>query len=220
MSRRNAVGGVAFVLAAVALAVVVLLVARGGSSGEPVSASAEMSSTASTVSGSPAPSGPTMEEQRIAWAGDVCVARDRFRGTVTSLGSDLDVQIGPGMLDDLDRQVRLQLLSVGSAANDLAGVVMAAPVEVTEVNDWVATITEPQQRLQAAIDDTRGHLDAMTGASSLLEGVGEAGSVITSGATAVSAGQELLDALQGVYAAAESRFAPAFAAAPECAPAP
>lgn len=218
MSRRNAVGGVIFVLAAVVLVGVVLMVSRGGSDDDGISASEETSSTQSTASGTPAPSGPTLEEQRIVWAGDVCVARDRLRGTVTSLGSDLDVQVGPGMLDDLDRQVRLQLLSVGSAANDLGSVLMTAPVEATEVNDWVVTLQEPQERLQSAIDDTRGHLDAMTGASSVLEGVGEAGSVITSGAAAVGAGQDLLDAVQQVYADAETRFGPAFAAAPECRP--
>lgn len=218
MSRRTAVGGVVFAVGAVAVAVIILMVSRGGSDDEIMTAAEQATSTQTAPSGSPTPSGPTLEEQRIAWAGDVCVARDRLRGTVTSLGSDLDVQVGPGMLDDLDRQVRLQLLSVGAAANDLGAALMTAPIEVTEVNDWVVTLQEPQERLQSAIDDTRGHLDAMTGASNVLEGVGEAGSVITSGAAAVGAGQDLLDAVQQVYAEAETRFGPAFAAAPECRP--
>jgi hypothetical protein len=216
MSRRYGTGGVIFVIVALIVVAFVLVLSRGDANEGTASASAGSSAEASEPTPSPTPSGPTLEDQRIAWAGDVCVARDRLRGTVTSLGSDLDVQVGPGMLDDLDRQVRLQLLSVGAAASDLAGIVTEAPVEVTEVNDWAETITEPQQRLQASIDATRGHLDAMAGASGVLEGVGEAGSVITSGAAAVAAGQELLDALQQVYADAESRFAPAFAAAPEC----
>lgn len=217
MMRRFGMGGVTFVAIALIVVALVLVLSRGDADDGAPSASAGSSADASVLTPSSTPSGPTLEEQRIAWAGDVCVARDRLRGTVTSLGSDLDVQVGPGMLDDLDRQVRLQLLSVGSAASDLAGVVTQAPVEATEVNDWAVTITEPQQRLQASIDETRGHLDAMAGASGVLEGVGEAGSVITSGAAAVTAGQELLDAIQQVYADAESRFAPAFAAAPECA---
>lgn len=218
MSRRGAVGGVVFVLAAIALVAAVLVLTRTGSDGE-----AELTADGATTSALPAqtpsvPPGPTLGEQRVAWAGDVCTARDRLRSRVTSLGSDLDVSIGPGMLEDLDRQVRLQLLAVGSAANDLVEVVTVAPVEPVELNDWVVTIEGPQQRLQAAVEETRGNLDAMTGAPSVLDSVGAAGSVITSGAEAVQAGQELLDALQQVYADAESRFAPAFAAAPECAP--
>ena len=116
----------------------------------------------------------------------------------------------------LDQQIRWQVLAIGSAANDLGMLLTQAPVDPAQANDWVLGVAEPAQRAQASVDEVTTRLDAMLSADGFLDGIGKAGEVITSGADAVTAGQELLTAVQQASDQAQAEFAPAFAAAPSC----
>lgn len=170
------------------------------------------------VAPEPTPSGPTMEELQTEWADEFCRSRQALGTAVSGLGSNLDWEFGTdtSVLDQLDRQIRVQVLAIGSAANDLGMLLTQAPVDPAQANDWLVGITEPAQRAQASVDDVTTRLDAMLSADGLLDGIGKAGEVITSGAEAVTAGQELLTAVQETSDAAQAEFAPAFAAAPSC----
>lgn len=166
----------------------------------------------------PTPSGPTMEELQTEWADEFCRSRQALGEAVSGLGSNLDWEFGTdtSVLDQLDQQIRWQVLTIGSAASDLGMLLTKAPVDPTTANDWVVGITEPAQQAQASVDEVTTNLDAMLSADGLLDGIGKAGEVITSGAQAVAAGQELLTAVQQTSDAAQEEFAPAFAAAPSC----
>ncbi len=166
----------------------------------------------------PSPTGPTMEELQIEWADEFCRSRQTLTDAVTGLGSNLDWEFGTdtSVLDQLDQQIRWQVLAIGSAANDLGMLLTQAPVDPAQANDWVLGVAEPAQRAQASVDEVTTRLDAMLSADGFLDGIGKAGEVITSGADAVTAGQELLTAVQQASDQAQAEFAPAFAAAPSC----
>ncbi len=189
----------------------------GCSSDGASSASAE--SPAATQAPSPTSSRLSLEEQQVLWAGDVCVARDRLTDRVSELGRGLefDRALDASLLDQLDRQLRWQVLAVASAANDLASILVTAPVDPVQANDWVVDLSEGQQALQGAIDRTTGHLDALGAADGLVDGLVEGGAAIEAASDALVAGQELVATAQQAFEEAQRELAPAFAAAPECA---
>jgi len=164
------------------------------------------------------PAAPSLEEQQIEWAGRVCISRDRLTEQVTSLGQNLEFDLGldASVLDQLDRQLRLQVLRVGSAASDLGTVLVTAPVDPADANDWLLSFTEAQEDLQSAVDTTTGHLDAMTSADGLADGLSEGLAAVTAGVAAFEAGKALVSTAQDTYEQAREEFAPAFAAAPQC----
>jgi hypothetical protein len=182
---------------------------------------AEGSASPGSPSSAPAessPAAPSLEEQQIEWAGRVCISRDRLTEQVTSLGQNLEFDLGldASVLDQLDRQLRLQVLRVGSAANDLGTVLVTAPVDPADANDWLLSFTKAQEELQSAVDTTTGHLDAMTSADGLADGLSEGLAAVSAGVAAFEAGKALVSTAQDTYVQAREEFAPAFAAAPQC----
>jgi hypothetical protein len=189
-----------------------------GCSSDPQGAQVSEASTTSEAP-DPTPTRPSLEEQQVIWAGEVCVSRDRLVDRVADLGQGLefDRALDASLLDQLDRQLRWQVLGVASAANDLGTVLVTAPVDPIEANDWVVEFTERQGDLQEAIDRTTGHLDALGAAEGLMDGLVEGGAAVGAASDALLAGQQLVTAAQRASEAAQEEFAPAFAAAPECA---
>ena len=179
---------------------------------------ADSSAPSGSDGGTPAPTGPSLEEEQLVWAGEFCRSRQALTDSVTSLGSGLDYEFGAdrSVLEQLDRQIRMQVLGIASAAGDLGGLLAQAPVEPAQANDWVMAIAVPAERAQASVDEVTTRLDAMLSADGFLAGVGEAGGVLTAGAEAVTAGQDLIAAVQETSTAAQAEFADAFAAAPDC----
>ena len=176
------------------------------------------SGTDGSAAAQPTPSGPSMEELQTEWADEFCRSRTALGDAVSGLGSNLDWQFGTdtSVLDQLDQQIRWQVLAIGSAANDLGLLLTQAPVDPAKANDWILAVSEPAQQAQASVDEVTTKLDAMLSADGLLDGIGKAGEVITAGTDAVAAGQQLLTAVQQTSDAAQAEFAPAFAAAPSC----
>lgn len=197
--------------------VVLLVRSSGGEQTPPEALESTATGTAPTPT-STLPPPPTLEELQVAWAGDVCVARDRLTESVTSLGQNLEFDLGldASLLDQLDRQLRLQVLGVASAANDLGTVLVTVPVDPVDANDWLVSFTAAQEELQGAVDTTTGHLDAMTSADGLADGLTEGLAAVSAGVEAFEAGKALLTTAQDTYEQAQEEFAPAFAAAPQC----
>lgn len=220
MTRRNTVATVVVVAVVVVVGLIVILVSRSSGDQTPVSAVASTAGTtdvpATPIETLPPP--PSLEELQVEWAGRVCVARDRLTESVTSLGQNLEFDLGldASVLDQLDRQLRLQVLGVASAANDLGTVLVTVPVDPVDANDWLVSFTEGQEELQAAVDTTTGHLDAMTSADGLADGLSEGLAAVSAGVEAFEAGKALLETAQDTYDQAREEFAPAFAAAPQC----
>lgn len=218
MSRRNTVVTVVVLVALLVIGLTVILVSRS-SAPEPASSAGEPWVAASLPAPTPVqPTLPSLEEQQVAWAGEVCSARDRLTQQVTSLGQNLEFDLGldASVLDQLDRQLRLQVLQVASAANDLGTVLVTAPVDPVDANDWLVSFTDAQQGLQAAVDTTTGHLDAMTSADGIAAGVSEGAAAVSAGVEAFEAGKALVSTARQTYEQAREEFAPAFDAAPQC----
>jgi len=219
VNQRSTIAGVVFVAAALVVVGVIVLLTRGQDDTPAVDLSGSAAGSSSSVTAAPSPTGPpppTLEELQAEWAGEVCRARDRLTEQVTSLGSGLDVELSPDLLDSLDQQLRMRLLVVGSSANDLVTVLAGAPVEPAQIDAWVTSVTGPKDRLEETVEKTKGHLDAIGQSSGVVEGVQEAGLAISAGAEAFEAGQQLVEAVRAVYAEAETELGPAFEAAPDC----
>lgn len=188
-----------------------------GCAGEDDASSDSAVTAQSSVTASPPPV-PTLEEEQALWAGRVCRSQDRLTEQVGALGRNLafDLGLDASVLDQLDRQLRVQVLSVASAANDLGAVLVTVPVDPVQANDWLLAFTEAQKRTQETVDQTTGHLDAMLGAGDLATGLTEGASALAAGVEAFGAAQELVATAQDASDAARAQFAPAFDAAPEC----
>lgn len=220
MNRRNAIATAVVVSAIVAVGVLIIIVTRS-SGGDAPPAATELTVGGASASPMPAetvPPPPSLEEQQVEWAGRVCVARDRLTDRVATLGRNLDFDLGldGSLLDQLDRQLRLQVLTVASAANDLGAVLVTVPVDPVDANDWLVAFTDAREDLQRAVDVTTGHLDAMTSADGLADGLSEGLAALSSGVEVFEAGKSLVTTAQDTYEQARVEFAPAFAAAPKC----
>ena len=68
----------------------------------------------------PSPS-PTPTPAPVIWAGEVCVARDGVTAAVGALGRNLsyDITSDRSALEQIDRQLRIQVLAVGDSLNRL-----------------------------------------------------------------------------------------------------
>ncbi len=199
---------------ALGAAAIMALAACGGDDPE---AAATVTPSAVSTASSAAPA-LTLEEEQALWAGQVCRSRDRLAEQVGSLGQNLafDLGLDASVLDQLDRQLRLQVLAVASAANDLGAVLVTVPVDPVQANDWLVAFTEAQGRTQESIDRTTGHLDAMLGADDVASGLSEGASALAAGVEAFEAAQQLVTTAQTTTEQAQEEFGPAFEAAPEC----
>jgi len=206
----------------IASATSVVLLCAAGVSVLAGCSSDEDATAAASASGSTAapatPSPPTLAEQQITWAGQVCISRQRLEESVTSLGSNLAFDLGAdaSVLDQLERQLRMQVLRVGSAASDLSAVLVTVPLDPLQANSWIEDVTGAQQELQTNIDETTARLDAVGAAQGVVDGLSEGAAALSAGAAAFDSGRRLLDVTQQASAEAQEELAPAFAAAPEC----
>jgi len=198
----------------------VLCVALLGACGsdDEVDADVGAASEPAGVVASATPTGPSLQEQQVTWAGEVCRSRSSLNDAVSSLGSNLDIEFGSdqSILDQLDRQLRWQVLVIASSASDLLSLMAGAPVEPKQANDWVMEISGATDTAQAAVDDVTAELDALGKADGFLDGVQAAGSAVLAGTQAYQAGAALVEVVQTVTEEAQIELGPAFAQAPDC----
>ena len=176
----------------------------------------DASSSASSAA-VPSPS-PTPTPAPVVWADGVCVARDNLNAAVSALGRNLsyDVTSDRSALEQIDRQLRVQVLSVGSALQVLGTELQAVPVDFQQANDFVVTATKAKDDTSEAIATTQGHLDAMVSADSILTGVAEAGQALVAGKAAFEAGTALVGVVRDGVSSANEEVQSAFDAAPAC----
>ncbi len=177
--------------------------------------SAEPASGPSTTSASPSPS-PTPSS--VVWANDVCVARDGLGTAVSALGRNLsyDVTSNRSALEQIDRQLRLQVLAVGHNADLLATALKAVPVDFVAANDLVTTVTRSRSDLQESVDAATTHLDAMMASDNVLTGAAEAAQALVAARAAFAAGQTMVGAMTDAASGTNADLRAAFDAAPAC----
>ena len=199
------------VLLAAGIIVAIVLIARS-SGGEGSS-----ESTLAAASATPSPSA-TPTPAPVLWAGEVCVARDNLGAAVSSLGRNLsyDVTSDRSALEQIDRQLRLQVLAVGDAANQLGTVLSGVPADLKEANDFVVSATKAKDDAQEAIAAVQSNLDEMVHSDNVLSGVASAGKALVSAKAAFEAGQALVGIVSDTVSAKGGELSEAFDAAPEC----
>lgn len=198
-------------LAAVVAAVALSLAPLAGCS------SGDVGSASGSAAASPSPT-PTPTPTEVVWAGEVCVARDNVSAAVSALGRNLsyDVTSDRSALEQIDRQLRVQILSVGDALNKLGEALSGVPVDFAAANDLVVNVTKAKTDATEAIDQVKASLDAMLAADNILAGVAEAGTALVAAKAAFEAGQALLTVLSDATSSANDELQAAFDAAPEC----
>jgi hypothetical protein len=184
-----------------------LLVACGSSDDE--------SAASAPTSASPT---PTPTPSAVIWAGEVCGARDDLNAAVSSLGRNLsyDVSSDRSALDQIDRQLRLQVLAVGDALNGLGTALAGVPADLKEANDFVVNTTKAKQDADEAIAEAQSNLNEMVNSGSILDGVAAAGKAIIAAKAAYEAGQALVGEVSDLVSAKGGELSDAFAEAPEC----
>lgn len=174
-------------------------------------------SSAASSAAAPSPS-PTPTPAPVVWAGGVCEARDNLNAAVSALGRNLsyDVSSDRSALEQIDRQLRVQVLSVGNALQLLGTELQAVPVDFQAANDFVVTATKAKDDTSEAVAATQQALDAMVSADSIVTGVAEAGRALVAGKAAFEAGTTLVSVVKDGVSGANEELQAAFDAAPAC----
>lgn len=176
------------------------------------------SDDASSSPSSPAAPSPTPTPAPVVWAEGVCAARDNLNAAVSALGRNLsyDVTSDRSALEQIDRQLRIQVLSVANAAGEVQTAVAAVPVDFQAANDLVVVVDKARTDTTEAVDQAKASLDAMVNAENIVTGVAEAGKALVAGKAAFVAGQALVSSVTDAASTANDEVRAAFDAAPGC----
>ncbi|MFN8170595.1 MAG: hypothetical protein U0R65_01870 [Candidatus Nanopelagicales bacterium] len=175
----------------------------------------DASSTAASTSASPS---PTPTPSSVVWAGEVCVARDGLSTAVSALGRNLnyDVTSDRSALEQIDRQLRLQVVALGNAADNLATALQGVPVDFQAASDLVTTVTKAKTDMTESLAAAKSSLDQMVASDNLLTGAAEAAKALVAAKAAFEAGQAMVTALTDAASGANAELKEAFDAAPQC----
>lgn len=173
--------------------------------------------SAATTSAAPIPS-PTPTPAAVLWAGQLCTSMDRVKGSVSSLGRNLsyDVTADRSALEQIQRQLTVQMLAVGDATQRLLTTLTAVPADFTAAAELVDTLTKAGGDTQAAVSAVQGHLSAATSAGDVLTAVSEVGQAVIAAAAAFEAGQAFVGAIGSATSDANAQLREAMDSAPQC----
>ncbi|MDI1289912.1 MAG: hypothetical protein PSX37_08210 [bacterium] len=192
-------------------AVVLMVIATGcSSSGDAESASA---------SPSPSPSASDSGADAVAWAGDVCTQMDRVKTSVSALGSNLsyDITADRSALEQIQRQLTIQVLALGDAASALQTSLTKVPVDFVAANDMVVALQKTGTDTKDAAGQVTEHLKAATEAGNVLSAAAEVGQALVAAKAAFEAGQAFVSEIGSATSTANTELRAAFDAAPQCA---
>ena len=120
-------------------------------------------------------------------------------------------------LEQIDRQLRIQVLAVGDSLNRLGTALQGVPVDFQAANDFVVDATKAKDDTTEAIEATRTNLDALVNADSVVAGVAAAGAALVSAKAAFEAGSALVAVVSDGISTKGGELQAAFDAAPQCA---
>ena len=194
------------VFAAAASALLLVLTGCGGS---------DASSASSSASSTPTPT-PTPDS--VIWAGAVCEEGANVKTAVGALGHNLsyDVASSRSAIEQIDRQLRLQVLSVADAADGMAAAVKEVPVDFAAATDVANTLAKSGADTKEAVTAVTTHLDAALAADNVITGVAEAAAAVLSAKAAFEAGQAFVGAITEATSSTNAELRKAFDAAPQC----
>lgn len=175
------------------------------------------SDASSAWSPSPTPT-PTPTPDSVIWAGAVCEEGLNVKTAVGALGHNLsyDVASSRSAIEQIDRQLRLQVLSVADAADGMATAVKAVPVDFAAATDIANTLAKSGTDTKEAVTEVTTRLDAALAADNVLAGVAEAVAAVLAAKAAFEAGQAFVGAITDATSSTNAELRKAFDAAPQC----
>ncbi len=198
--------------AAIIVTAAVVLVSAGCSSSDEASPSASMSA-------SPSPStSEASNAEAVVWAGDVCTQMARVKTSVSALGGNLsyDITADRSALEQIQRQLTIQVLALGEAADALQQSLAKVPVDFVAANDMIVALTKAGGDTRSALDQVGQHIAAATEAGNVLSAAAEVGQALVAAGAAFAAGQAFVGAIGDATSTANTELRAAFDAAPEC----
>ncbi len=175
-------------------------------------------SAATSASPSSATPTPTPTPDSVVWAGSVCAAGDNVRLAVAALGHNLSYDVGSSRsaIEQIDRQLRLQVLSVADAADRMGTAVKAVPVDFAAATDLANTLAKSSSDTKEAVTAVTTHLDAALASDGILAGAAEAAAAVVAAKAAFESGQAFVGAIADATSTTNAELREAFDAAPQC----
>jgi hypothetical protein len=166
---------------------------------------------------SPTPT-PTPTPASVVWAGSVCAAGDNVKTAVGALGHNLsyDVTSDRSAIEQIDRQLRFQVLSVADATDRLVTATRAVPVDFGAATELANTLAKSGTDTKAAVAEVTARLDAALAADSFVAGAAQAASAVVAAKAAFASGQAFVAAIGAATSTTNAELRTAFDAAPQC----
>ena len=198
----------------VASAVLALMLVSAGCS----SSSDAESSAVATIAPTPTATSSSNEDA-LVWAGQVCTDMARVKTSVSALGGNLsyDISADRSALDQIQRQLTIQVLALGDAADALQTTLTQVPVDFLAANDMVTALTKSGADTKDAANQVGEHLKAATDAGNVLSAAAELGQALIAAKSTFEAGQAFVSAIGDATSTTNAELRAAFDAAPECA---
>lgn len=199
------------IVAAAAAVALMVLAAGCSSSGD--------SSSSAAASPSPSMSATGSSADAVAWAGEVCTQMDRVKTSVGALGGNLsyDMTADRSTLEQIQRQLTLQVLALGDAASALQSSLSKVPVDFVAANDMIVALQKTGADTKDAANQVGEHLKAATEAGNVLAAAAEVGQAFVAAKAAFEAGQAFVSEIGSATSTANTELRAAFDAAPQCA---
>ena len=184
----------------------------------PLAGCSSDSSTSDASASAAASPTPTPTPAPVVWAGEVCVERDNLEASVGALGRNLsyDVTSDVSALDQIDRQLRIQVLAVADAADGLSTALQGVPVDFVAANDFVVSATKAKDDTSEAIAEVGARVDAAGSADNVLTAGAEIAQALVAVKAAFEAGSTLVSGVNEAASGANTELRAAFDAAPAC----
>lgn len=184
-----------------------------------VTAACSSSSDASSSSSAPTPSASAASTATaVEWAGDVCSQMQRVKTSVSALGKNLsyDITADRSAIEQIQRQLTIQVLALGDAADALQTSLAQVPIDFVAANDMVVALTKSGTDTKDAANQVGQHLQAATEAGNVLSAAAEVGQALVAAKATFEAGQAYVTAIVDATSTTNAELRAAFDAAPEC----
>jgi len=211
-------------VAVIALALIGLVLYLGQRTPDPATAAASGASSSPSPT-TPTPTPLTSEQiraieraERIAWAGQVCAARDRVKTAVAVLPGLALEDLLSSVLAPQDARERLQagLDDLTIEMDGLGRSLGRVPVDYVEANDAIVQVSADLQSFTVARDAAAQSIGAIGQVRNPLELVDVLSQAVTNVRAAYDSGQAVLTTLDEVSSPTRGELRDAFRAATPC----
>lgn len=184
-----------------------------------MTATAACSSSSDASSSAPTPSASASSAATaVEWAGDVCSQMQRVKTSVSALGKNLsyDITADRSAIEQIQRQLTIQVLALGDAADALQTSLAQVPIDFVAANDMVVALTKSGTDTKDAANQVGQHLQAATEAGNVLSAAAEVGQALVAAKATFEAGQAFVTAIGEATSTTNAELRAAFDASPEC----